>query len=52
MGEKTAKFFRAEMENTWGQKHLAVLDEGEAKDWLLGVCIPEFPDKVVLETAT
>ena len=37
MGEKTAKFFRTEMENTWGQKHLAVFDEEEAHNWVLGV---------------
>ena len=28
-----AKFFRTEMENTWGQKHLAVFDEVEAWNW-------------------
>ena len=37
MGEKTARFFRTEMEATWGQKHLAVFDEEEARNWVLGV---------------
>ena len=42
MGEANKRFFRAEMEKTWGQKHLAVLDEEEAHKWLLGVCISIF----------
>ena len=37
MGNANKRFFRAEMERTWGQKHLAVLDEEEAQKWLLGV---------------
>ena len=40
MGEQTAKFFRTELENTWGARHLAVFDEEEAKNWVLGVRIP------------
>ena len=39
MGEQTAKFFRTEMENTGGTKHLAVFDEEEAHHWVLGVGI-------------
>ena len=39
MGEASKRFFRAEMEQTWGHKHLAVLDENEAQKWLLGVRI-------------
>ena len=38
MGEKTAKFFWMELENMWGSKHLAVFDEEEARNWILGVC--------------
>ena len=37
IGEKTARFFRTELENTWGSKHLAVFEEEEAKNWVLGV---------------
>ena len=37
MGVDTAHFFRQEMERTWGSKHLAVLDEEEAKNYVLGV---------------
>ena len=37
LGEESAKFFRQEMEATWGQGHLAVLSEDEAQRWLLGV---------------
>ena len=37
MGAANKRFFRAEMEKCWGQKHLAVLDEEEAQKWLLGV---------------
>ena len=37
MGEKTAKFIPMELENTWGSKHLAVFDEEEAHNWILGV---------------
>ena len=39
MGKKTAKFFRMELENTWGSKHLAVFDKEEARNWILGVSI-------------
>ena len=39
MGEKTAKFFRMELENTWGSKHLAVFDKEEACNWIIGVSI-------------
>ena len=39
MGSTTAKFFRQEMEATWGSKHLAVFSEDEAKNWILGVRI-------------
>ena len=39
MGEKTAKFFWMELENTWGSKHLAVFDKEEACNWILGVSI-------------
>ena len=39
MGAANKRFFRAEMEQTWGQKHLAVLDKEEAHKWLLGVHI-------------
>ena len=46
MGEKTQKFFREELEKTWGAKHLAVFSEEEAKSWLLGVSIL----KVALES--
>ena len=37
MGAANKRFFHAEMEKCWGQKHLAVLDEEEAQKWLLGV---------------
>ena len=37
VGETTMKFIRTEMERTWGESHLAVLEEGEAQRWLLGV---------------
>ena len=37
LGEESAKFFRQEMEATWGQGHLAILSEDEAQKWLLGV---------------
>ena len=39
MGEKTQRFFREELEKTWGSKHLAMLSEEEAKNWLLGVSV-------------
>ena len=39
LGDETAKFFRREMETTWGQSHLAVLSEDEAQRWLLGVSL-------------
>ena len=42
MGSTTAKFFRQEMEATWGSKHLAVFSKDEAKNWILGVSI-HFP---------
>ena len=38
MGGDTQKFFRQEMERTWGQKHLAIFPEDEAQKWVLGVC--------------
>ena len=38
LGEESARFIRSQMEATWGQSHLAVLDEEEAQKWLLGVC--------------
>ena len=37
MGIDTARFFRQEMERTLGSKHLAVFDEEEAKNYVLGV---------------
>ena len=37
MGDATQKFFRAEMEKTWGEKHLGMFSEEEAKKWVLGV---------------
>ena len=37
MGLDTQKFFRVELEPSWGSKHLAVLDEEEAGKWLMGV---------------
>ena len=37
MGHATQKFFRAEMEKSWGEKHLCVFSEEEAKKWVLGV---------------
>ena len=37
MGDATQKFFRAEMEKSWGEKHLCVFSEEEAKKWVLGV---------------
>ena len=37
LGEESARFIHSEMEATWGQSHLAVLDEEEAQKWLLGV---------------
>ena len=39
MGLDTAKFFRQELEKTWGSKHLAVLDEIEAGNWVMGVSV-------------
>ena len=39
MGEKTAKFFQTELENTWGSAHLAVFSEEGAKNWVLGVSV-------------
>ena len=56
MGSTTAKFFRQEMEATWGSKHLAVFSEDEAKNWILGVsthsppCLDAFESD--LEVAT
>ena len=40
MGADTERFFRQEMEKTWGAKHLAVFFEEKARKWLLGVSIP------------
>ena len=40
MGLDTSRFFRQELEKTWGSKHLAMLDEEEARTWVLGVSIP------------
>ena len=37
--EKTAHFFQTELENTWGFKHLAIFEDEEAKNWVLGVGI-------------
>ena len=37
LGAGNKRFFREELEKSWGQKHLAVLDEEEAQKWLLGV---------------
>ena len=37
MGDATQRFFRAEMEKSWGEKHLSVFSEDEAKKWVLGV---------------
>ena len=37
MGDATQKFFRAEMEKTWGAKHLSVFSEEEAGKWVMGV---------------
>ena len=37
MGVDTVRFFRQEMERTWGGKHLTVFDEEEAKNYVLGV---------------
>ena len=37
MGLDMAKFFRKELEKTWGSKHLAILDETEAGNWVMGV---------------
>ena len=37
LGGDSARFIQQEMEATWGQEHLAVLDEGEAQRWILGV---------------
>ena len=37
MGVDTARWFRKEMENLWGSKHLAVFDEVEARNWVLEV---------------
>ena len=39
MGVDTIRFFRQEMERTWGSKHLAVFDEEEARNYVLGVSI-------------
>ena len=39
MGEKTVRFFRTELENTWGSKHLVIFEDEEAKNWVLGVGI-------------
>ena len=40
LGEESARFIRSEMEATWEQSHLTVLDEQEAQKWLLGVRAP------------
>ena len=37
MGDATQKFFRAEMEKSWGEKHLCIFSEEEAKKWVLGL---------------
>ena len=37
MGDATQRFFQAEMEKLWGEKHLSVFSEDEAKKWVLGV---------------
>ena len=34
MGLDTQKFFRSELERSWGSKHLTVLDEEDAGKWL------------------
>ena len=39
IGDATQKFFRVEMEKSWGEKHLCVFSEEEAKKWVLGVCM-------------
>ena len=58
MGVDTARFFRTEMENLWGSKHLCVFSEDEAKHWVLGVRLlnPPFlyilPSKSSLEAVT
>ena len=39
IGEKTAKFFWTELENTWGSAHLAIFSDEEAKNWVLGVSV-------------
>ena len=50
MGLDTAKFFRQELEKTWGSKHLTVLDETKARNWVMGVgvLVYEFSLKVTL----
>ena len=50
LGAGNKRFFREELEKTWGQKHLAVLDEEEAQKWLLGVSI-RFQSVVALMAA-
>ena len=37
MGDATQKFFRAEIEKSWVEKHLCVFSDEEAKKWVLGV---------------
>ena len=39
MGLDTSKFFQQELEKSWGSAHLAVFDDEEARNWILGVSI-------------
>ena len=37
LGEDSARFVREEMENTWGEKHMAVISEDKSQMWIVGV---------------
>ena len=50
MGIDTAKFFRVEMEQTWGSKHLTVFDDEEASKWILGVSVLLIKVDLVVDT--
>ena len=52
MGADTERFFRQEMEKTWGAKHLAVFSEEEARKWVLGVSIPNISASCSITSST
>ena len=39
MGLDTSRFFHQELGKSWGSAHLAVFDDEEAGNWILGVSV-------------